>query len=203
MVAISSYAELQDLIADYLARSDLTTRIPTFIQLAEARMNRVLRDLENETIVTLTPDADGIAALPTNYRQWRSVNAVDDTTDLEFLSPPEAERRYGLDSGTPRAFTVMGQNLIVYPASTTDVVLVYYAMLDPLSATNAANWVLEKHPDAYIFGALSESAAFIGDDGRVTMWEQKFQGAMDDIRASDQGARWGRSVVQVPWGTPV
>lgn len=40
---INDYSSLQAEIASNLARADLTTAIPTFIQLAEARINRDLR----------------------------------------------------------------------------------------------------------------------------------------------------------------
>ncbi len=41
-MAISSYTDLQTSIANFLARDDLTSVIPDFIQLAEARMSREL-----------------------------------------------------------------------------------------------------------------------------------------------------------------
>ena len=42
-MAINTYATLQTAVANWLDRSDLTDRIPEFIALAEARMNRTLR----------------------------------------------------------------------------------------------------------------------------------------------------------------
>ena len=38
-MAIGTYAELKTAIANFLARDDLTDRIPEFISLAEARMS--------------------------------------------------------------------------------------------------------------------------------------------------------------------
>lgn len=42
-MSISTYAELKTAIANFLARTDLTEQIPNFIQLAEARLSRELR----------------------------------------------------------------------------------------------------------------------------------------------------------------
>lgn len=42
-MAIATYAELQDAVANWLDRSDLTVRIPEFISLAEGEMRRQLR----------------------------------------------------------------------------------------------------------------------------------------------------------------
>jgi len=47
-MAITSYATLKTSIANFLARSDLDTQIPEFIQLAEARINRELETREQE-----------------------------------------------------------------------------------------------------------------------------------------------------------
>ena len=42
-MGLTNYADLQATIAQYLARSDLTDQIPTFIRLAEDRLRRELR----------------------------------------------------------------------------------------------------------------------------------------------------------------
>ena len=42
-MAIGTYAELKTAVANWLDRDDLTDRIPEFIALAEAKMNRNLR----------------------------------------------------------------------------------------------------------------------------------------------------------------
>ena len=43
MPAFTSYDNLKTNIADYLARSDLTEKIPMFVSLAEKRLTRDLR----------------------------------------------------------------------------------------------------------------------------------------------------------------
>ena len=41
-MSLDTYSNLQTSIANFLARDDLTTNIPDFISLAEARMSREL-----------------------------------------------------------------------------------------------------------------------------------------------------------------
>src|SRR4051812_14862616 len=53
-MAITTYAELQAAAANWLVRGDLTARIPEFIALAEARLNRVLRARLAESEAALT-----------------------------------------------------------------------------------------------------------------------------------------------------
>ncbi len=43
-MAISTYAELQTATANWLDRTDLSSRIPEFIDLAEATFNRTIRN---------------------------------------------------------------------------------------------------------------------------------------------------------------
>ena len=51
-MALSTYSDLKTAIANFLARDDLTTQIPDFIRLAEARMSRELdtRSMEKEQL---------------------------------------------------------------------------------------------------------------------------------------------------------
>jgi hypothetical protein len=44
-MALSNYSDLQSQVASYLARSDLTSQIPIFIQLCEAKLQRKFKDV--------------------------------------------------------------------------------------------------------------------------------------------------------------
>ena len=57
-MALGTYTELKDAIADWLDRSDLTARIPDFIALAEARINRERRIRPMEVRSTIVTTAD-------------------------------------------------------------------------------------------------------------------------------------------------
>ena len=73
-MAISTYAELQTAIANFLARSDLTSQIPDFITLAEARMSRELETRSQEKRAQASTSAsDEFISLPTDLRKIRLV----------------------------------------------------------------------------------------------------------------------------------
>ena len=59
-MAIGTYAELQTAVANWLDRDDLTDRIPEFIALAEAKMNRVLRISLMENVSTALLMSGGV-----------------------------------------------------------------------------------------------------------------------------------------------
>src|SRR6056300_1353861 len=67
-MAITNYTNLQTSIADFLNRDDLTSVIPTFIQLAEADMNRQVRHWKMEARSTGTQDAgDQYMQIPSDW----------------------------------------------------------------------------------------------------------------------------------------
>ncbi len=51
-MSISTYAELQTAVGNWLNRADLTARIPEFIELFEARVKRDLRVRQMEKRAT-------------------------------------------------------------------------------------------------------------------------------------------------------
>lgn len=65
---ITNYADLQAAIANWLARADLTDQIPTFIALAEARLNRDLRLASMQVTRSGTADANRQINLPSACR---------------------------------------------------------------------------------------------------------------------------------------
>jgi hypothetical protein len=71
-MSLSSYADLQTQIANWLASDDLTTYIPDFITLFEAAACRKLKVRPQETTTTLTPSS-GVATLPTDYLGHRAL----------------------------------------------------------------------------------------------------------------------------------
>jgi hypothetical protein len=61
----------------------------------------------------------------------------------------------------------------------------------PLSDSNPTNWLLDKNPDAYLFGCLVEAELYIGHDERVPLWAQRREAALASIEQADRKARWG------------
>ena len=117
-MSISTYAELKSTIADFLARDDLTTQIPTFIQLAEGRMSRELETREQEKRATTNLTAnDQYVTLPTDFREVREVKLnTDPVKVLSYFSPTNLDQTYGTNSsGRPQGFSIVGSEMKVRP----------------------------------------------------------------------------------------
>ncbi len=48
--------------------------------------------------------------------------------------------------------------------------MIYRKVVPALSDANTSNWLLACAPDAYLYGALLESAPYIKDDERIAVW---------------------------------
>src|SRR5215470_16731223 len=86
-MSITTYAELQSAIGNWLDHSLFSARIPEFIALFEACANRRLRVRQQEATTNLTPDANGNATLPADYLALRRVTWTGSPrVELQYVS---------------------------------------------------------------------------------------------------------------------
>jgi len=201
-MSISTYTELKTAVANFLARDDLTSQIPNFIQLAESRMSRELetRDQEKRATATLT-SGDEYIALPTDLREVRSVAlTTDPKTVLTYYSPTSLDSTYSSGgSGKPLGFSIVGgeMKLRPIPDSSYTAEIIYVGGLSALSDSNLTNVVLTRHPDAYLYGALAEAYAYLLDETRAAQYMQRFSIAIDEIKVDEQRAHYGTGSLQI------
>jgi len=182
-MAISTYSELQTAITNWLSRSDITNaRILEAIALFEAVANRRLRVRQQETAGSLTPSS-GSATLPTDYLSWRRVTWTGSTRrELEYVEPSYLQAAYPTsESGYPDVFTIEGSTLRIRPIDATALDFLYYAKVAALSNSATDNWLLTAHPDLYLFGSLTEMAAFTLDLENGAFWKSRRDELFDEI----------------------
>lgn len=199
-MAINTYATLKTSIADFLNRDDLTSVIPTFITLAEAKFNRAIRT--RQMIKRATATVDGrFFAMPTDFLEARSFQLnTNPITVLEYVTEGygnSLNSNIYTSSGKPAKFTVVGTQLEVIPApdSSYDAELTYYSKIAALSDDNTSNWLLISNPDIYLYGALLQSAPYLKDDARIAVWAQLYTACVDELNVSDQRASVASSLV--------
>lgn len=195
-MALTTYAELQSAIADFLNRDDLTSVIPTFITLAEADMKRRIRHWRMEKRSTAVLDTQ-YSALPTDFIEPIRLQVTDTApSQLELINMSEMIDRRNLQNdtaGRPLYYTIIDGAIEVYPTPDSNYTLemVYYSAFDALSASIASNWILQRHPDVYLYGALAHSAPYLGEDARTAIWAGLLQNALAGIMEDDQKAKYG------------
>ncbi len=185
-MSLDTYTALKASIAGFLNRIDLTAVIPDFITLAESQINRRLRTRRMIGRSTATLAGEFIA-LPSDFVEPTQADV-------------EREKYFAGTPGLPEFYTVVGEEFqFVPPPDTTYALqLTYWQRLAALSVTNASNWVLQDHPDAYLYGALVQSAPYLKDDGRLTMWGTLFTQALDDIEDEDSQAAYAAKLNMRP-----
>jgi len=201
-MAITSYSTLQTAVGDWLNRSDLSAVIPDFITLAEAQFNRTLRHRKMVERATATLDTE-YSAMPADWlesiRYQINSNPI---TVMSFVSPDQAallKSDFGA-SGFPVYYTQIGQQFQVIPAPDSNSYtgeLTYYAKIPALSAGNTSNWLLVDSPDIYLYGALLQSAPYLQDDQRLSVWAAIYQRLVDDLKVSDERSRMATSSLRM------
>jgi len=200
-MALSTYAELQTSIGDWLNRSDLSATIPDFISLAEAQIERTLRT--RQMIVRANASFDQqYGAVPSDFLEVKSLKltSTNPPTPLSFLTVDlldEESSRYTA-SGKPKFFGVVGNQLRILPTpdGTYTTELTYFAKLTKLSNSVTTNWLLTSSPDIYLYGALLQAAPYLQDDARIQTWATLYERALNDLRtADDRGASSGGTLL--------
>lgn len=196
-MAISTYAELQAAAAGWLVRGDLTARIPEFITLAEARLNRILRTRlgEAETTINLAEGAR-TAPIPTGFteplRLW--IQRPEGREELPFVEA--VRQRAWVARGEPRAWTVDGATLALdrpCGAATTLVLRILRAFA--LSTATPTNTLLDEAPDVYLFATLCEAGPFLRDGELAQAYEAKLERAIGELNAKAARSRAGSRLV--------
>jgi hypothetical protein len=196
---ISTYAELQTAVANWLHRADLTSYIPDLITLGETRIMREVKSREMETAFTDTI-ASQVIPLPANYIELKFAYAfVTKNTRLQRKTAQWIYENYPIRTGTgyPLYIAREGSNFIFgpSPAGNYTVTGVYYENLGPVSASNHALFV--NNPDLYVFAALAEAEPFLKNDKRIALWEAKYSKIRDDINGLAQREDYSGSELQV------
>jgi len=199
-MAITNYSNLQTTISDFLNRDDLTSVIPTFIQLAETQLNRDLRHwkMEKRSSGQQSP-GDEYMQIPADWVETIRFNITDNGTkplDLISRKAMEDKRASSMDAvGVPRYYAMADSQFQLYPtpSGTTNVELLYYAKTDALSSSNTTNWLLEEAPDVYLYGSLLHTAPYLQEDERVGVWAQMYSAAVSQLNNTSEKARMSGS----------
>lgn len=194
-MSLATYNDLTAAVQAWLIdRTDLVSRIPDFIRMAELRIYRMLRIRAMEMTLNSDIASDGTLALPSDYIELK--NAYVNTTpyiELERQTPEYIYKMfpYSGQTGVPMVIARLGENFIFapYPDSTYTVIGIYYGYLPALSDSNPTNWFMTNAPELLLFGALCEAVPYLHEkdysDERV-VWETKFQTILNDVKMQDK-----------------
>lgn len=202
---VGNYSGLIQAIMDELKDDSLEDAIPRFIYLAEARFNRLLYPLNDETTTSLSATVAnaGQITLPDDFKKVRTLTYGSGTTAtvLAQLSPDDFKSRFlGQSAGVPEAYALAGEKLWVgpTPAATYALSLTYVEGIPSLSTSNQTNWLIDAHPDLYFFGALMYAELNGWNDERARFIGESVNELIAEIRFWDAQRRRGDKIESVP-----
>lgn len=191
MAVVTSYSTLLTAVADYLARGDLTTFIPNFVQNWEERFYREPKNFGrwmetslNETI------ASSVVAVPSAYLglKYAYVNGSP-SSRLDRVSLNQLYGTYprGGNTGCPVWMSRDTTDFVFGPEPDDDYTIkgVYWAkqtLMRSFAADAAAHWIIVNAPDLPLYGALLEAAPFLQNDKRIGVWQGFYSNALTAYR---------------------
>ena len=194
-MSYATYSDLQTSIANYLARSDLTSIIPDFITLAENRLRRELRIRQMlKSVTTATVSGDSTLEIPSDFLQARDfVITTNPIQPLSYSSPSALSNDPRTsDVGVPRSYTILANEFQVAPApdGVYTAKLLYFAAPAYLSASNTTNVFLTSAPDGLLYGALVEAEPYLMNDARINTWGSMYDRAISSLIKSDEEGQY-------------
>ncbi len=202
MAVITNYTTLQTAVSDYLARSDLTTFIPNFVQNWEARFYNDSENwaswMESALSVVLS---NSVAAVPTDYLALR-VAYFAGYGELKRISLEQLYERYprggsNASAGASRFIARNGANFEFGPAVASGTLQgTYYAKptaIRSASSDASTHFLIVNCPDLCLYGSLLEAMPFIKNDARIPLWSAAFDVALAAYRSRFIGEKWSGS----------
>ena len=194
-MSLATYSDLKTTVANYLARTDLTTQIPDFIRFAELRLRRELRIRQMlKSVTTTTTGGDSTVALPSDFLETRdfyvSTNPIQ---PLTYASPAIFSRNTNTtQSGKPLNYTILASEFKLSPVPDSNYTLemLYYASPVFMDDTVSSNVFMANAPDALLYGALLEAEPYLMNDARINTWGSLYDRAITTLSKSDEASQY-------------
>ena len=196
MAKITDYQSLIDNVQDYLNRDDLTSVVPTWMGIVETELSRRLRDRRMISRATATLDNQYIKP-PSTLVALRNIQLnTDPPATLTQITPDVMDDKRASSNafGRPAFYSHLGQQIEVYPSPDTGHTLeiAYYRTIPAITADagQTTNWLIEYHPDAYLYGCLKQAGPYLGDQSITTTFNTYFEQAVQQIIQHDTDTKF-------------
>lgn len=206
-MALSNYTDLKTSIGAWVARSDLTTQLDDFIDMAEAELNRTVRTTQMlaETTLTTSASSDSVN-LPSDFLEIDSISFNTSPREIEFVPSRSLLAYSSTTADRPKACALRasvssgGVQRLKFncPADGAySLTLSYYQKITALSSSNTSNWFLTKEPQAYLFCSLDKALSYIEDGARKAEIKTEWLNIKNELQKEESGKRSGGAGTRV------
>lgn len=200
-----NYTTLQTEVASYLARGNLTAKIPGFITRGENYLNSKLKLLvmEQWAAPTLLSGNRVVAlgSLGTKLREIKNIFRPVGTDYEEIVKVDAFKLKQVLteNTGPPKYWDVEGGEVVRFDAiADQDYLLLAHCVLGFDLASTTTNWLIDNHEEAYLYAALAQAEPFIKNEARLPLWKSLLAEVITDIKAEDRARRGDANDILFP-----
>jgi hypothetical protein len=189
-MSITTYAELQTAVADYLHRNDVSSQTADyFISIAETKLNRRLR--LRAQMSTATGSVAATVALPTGFLELVSLTITTGGSTYPISYKPVG--KITGEEGKAAFYTLVGSNLKFEPVDTSATYnLTYYAKFS--SIEDGTNWLIENGQDIYLFASLKEAAVYVRDAEDANFFGSELENGISALESQERFSQYGNNL---------
>jgi len=196
-MALTTTADLQAAVADWLNRSDLSAQIPDFLELARLKINRRLDIEEQQTLFTVNPIAQTVK-IPFGFIPI----SVSDSRGRQLEPVSIAEILLHADQGGASSrYSISGDDLYFAPTPSDSGSEAFKVLCT--RDINFDDGVGSGYPvdglvfqDIYLNAALQEAYVYLKDDGRVNYFKQMVDEGVANVQARRSKQGIGRARIK-------
>jgi hypothetical protein len=203
-MAITTFAELKTAISSWAEVNDVDAYLDDVVSLSTDVFNYGLSDMpplrtrEMMAVESLSP-ADGACTLPDDYLQYRRV--VEEAScrrNLQYIAMTSVEQMYAArESGLSSTFTIVDDQLYMFPLSSNDIELTYFQKIPHLTDAATTNWLLTKHPGIYLHAGLYQLGILRRDDGLAQRSMMILNGLVRGLSRANFSSEFARATTRL------
>lgn len=199
-MTLANYSELQTEALDWMERAGQSGKAPTWIVLAEARLNREIGAVETDASLTGTVDSRTIDISSLSMVQpialWLAETGLDERRVQLQANGTFAQLT---TSGYPSQACITGDNLTFdCPLDQAYPFRLVYRQRFALSDNATTNWLLTNHPDVYLAATLMWGAGYDEAWANGQVWKSVLDEGIASVKS--QIAANKRGVLRVDDG---
>ena len=184
-----TYAQLKQLAAFYLHRSDLEDYWDAFTSLAREKISKGARLIVMEKNLQFD-FIDTVEPLPKDFIAFKSVRleGVHGSEPLPVYTKQQLDRLVNRSGGgTPIGFTINGGNIEIGPFTSDQTVqTTYYARPAVLVSNEDTNAVLDAWPSLYLQALIETASQAVQDTETQAVAFREFNNAIGEANESDR-----------------
>ncbi|WP_164658258.1 hypothetical protein [Tropicibacter sp. Alg240-R139] len=173
----------------------LIASLDNLITMGTASLEQLLK-IEDRVKLAAFPITANEMPLPADFRSIRSVTSTETSTVGEFYytTPAKLITTRSLVGATNvvNAYSLLGPSILFagpFSVGTPfNTILAYYGTLPDYRGTNTS-FLAEKYLDLYTYAVLKQTAPFLREDERVTLWQNMFKEALETALFEDKHER--------------